>query len=262
MLDGILIARYNHLTAAILKGSQPIFIQGNSVGILLLHGFTASPYEMKALGEYLNQNGGFTISIPLLAGHGKDTETLNSVHWNEWINSAVVSYEKLKLHSSKIFVIGMSMGGSIALNFASKFKIDGLICMGTPTYITRLSCIARVLYPVIKSLKKKGGSDIADLEAKKNIVSLKTIPLHALIEFRKLLKDLKSKICYVECPIYLMHSKNDHTIKFDNMEIISKSVASKTIKIKAFEKSFHILPLDLESDVVFSESLGFIKSLI
>ena len=250
------------MTDVILKGAEPIFIQGNSVGILLLHGFTASPYEMKALGNYLHQNAEFTISIPLLAGHGKDTEILNSVHWNEWINSAVIAYEKLKLHSSKIFVIGMSMGGSIALNFASQFKIDGLICMGTPTYITKLSCFARVLYPLKKSLKKKGGADIADLDQKKKIVSLQTIPLHALLEFRKLLKDLQHRIPKVTCPTYLMHSKNDHTIEHENMEIISNSVSSSNIKTKTFEKSYHILPLDLERDIVYSESLNFIKSLI
>lgn len=250
------------MNTPILKGAEPIFIKGNSIGILLLHGFTASPYEMKELGIYLHKNGEFTISIPLLAGHGKDTEALNSVHWNEWINSAVDAYEKLKQNSSKVVVIGMSMGGSIALTFASKYNVDGLICMGTPTYITKLSCFARVLYPFKKSLKKTGGADIADLDQKKHIVSLQTIPLHALIEFRKLLKNLRKTLQQVICPVYLMHSKNDHTVDYKNMEIIHHSIASKKIKTKLFERSFHILPLDFERDTVYSESLDFIKSLI
>lgn len=251
-----------NLPYPISKGAEPVFISGNNVGVLLLHGFTASPYEMKFLGEFLNKNGGYTISVPLLAGHGRDTKTLNSVHWNDWVKSASDAYEKLKLTCTKIIVVGMSMGGSIALSFATKFPIDGLICMGTPLYITKVSGLARILYPFLKSVKKKGGPDIADENQKNSLVSLKTIPLHALIEFRKFLKTLPNDLKKVKCPLYLMHSVNDHTIEYQNMELIKNMVSSDNIKTMTFEKSFHILPLDLEKDKLNSECLEFINTLM
>ena len=40
----------------ILSGAEPLFIDGNKYGVLLLHGFTGSPYEMKALADLFAQS--------------------------------------------------------------------------------------------------------------------------------------------------------------------------------------------------------------
>ena len=48
---------------------SPFLLEGGRVGVLLIHGFTGSPPEMRLIGEYLHQRG-FTVAAPLLPGHG------------------------------------------------------------------------------------------------------------------------------------------------------------------------------------------------
>ena len=55
----------------IIPGCEPVYNAGGESACLLLHGFTSSPYEMRLLGEYLGREG-YTVSIPLLPGHGTD----------------------------------------------------------------------------------------------------------------------------------------------------------------------------------------------
>ena len=45
-------------------------------GILLLHGFTATPGTMRPLGEALHRDTGFTVYAPLLPGHGLTPEEI------------------------------------------------------------------------------------------------------------------------------------------------------------------------------------------
>ena len=51
---------------------RPFFLEGSrDHGILLIHGFTATPGTMNPLGQALAQKTGYTISAPLLPGHGR-----------------------------------------------------------------------------------------------------------------------------------------------------------------------------------------------
>lgn len=49
---------------------QPFFFEGdaiNDAGVLLLHGFTGSPAELRPLGEFLSRQG-YAAAAPLLPG--------------------------------------------------------------------------------------------------------------------------------------------------------------------------------------------------
>ena len=57
---------------------SPFILEGGTVGVLLIHGFTGSPTEMRLVGEYLNQHK-ITVSAPCLPGHGTTLDDLNQV---------------------------------------------------------------------------------------------------------------------------------------------------------------------------------------
>ena len=62
----------------LMAGAEPFFLPGRSEGVLLLHGFTGSPSEMKLYGAYLQQCG-YTVLAIRLAGHGTSPEDLERV---------------------------------------------------------------------------------------------------------------------------------------------------------------------------------------
>ena len=57
--------------------SSPFCFEGSSTGVLLLHGLTATPVEVRLIGQYLHERG-YTVSGPLLPGHGATVEAINA----------------------------------------------------------------------------------------------------------------------------------------------------------------------------------------
>lgn len=52
------------------------FFDGGPLGVLLIHGFTGAPPEMRPMGEYLAAKG-YTVSGPRLAGHAITWQQMN-----------------------------------------------------------------------------------------------------------------------------------------------------------------------------------------
>ena len=63
-------------------------------GILLLHGFTATPGTMRPLGEALHRDTGFTVYAPLLPGHGLTPEEMAKTRWYDWFRASQQAFDK------------------------------------------------------------------------------------------------------------------------------------------------------------------------
>src|SRR4030095_16396304 len=94
----------------IMPGAEPYFHRGGKVGCLCLHGFTASPAEVKWFAQHLAAEG-YTVYAPRLAGHGTRPQDLARTRWTDWYASASDGYHLLRQQCEKVFVCGMSMGG-------------------------------------------------------------------------------------------------------------------------------------------------------
>ena len=66
-----------------LVGAEPFFLPGGRHGVLLIHGFTGLPAELRLLGAYLNERG-FTVLAIRLAGHGTTVEDLSRMEHEDW----------------------------------------------------------------------------------------------------------------------------------------------------------------------------------
>src|SRR3954466_2961289 len=54
-----------------------------SVGVVCVHGFTGSPYDMRFLGGELAR-AGFHVHGLMLPGHGTRIEDLDATRWTDW----------------------------------------------------------------------------------------------------------------------------------------------------------------------------------
>ncbi len=98
------------------ESCEPFDLAGNSTGVLLLHGFTSTPQSVRHVGYELHMRTGFTITAPLLAGHGTSPEDLARTGHRDWIASAEAALHALQQRASRVIVAGLSLGGTIALN--------------------------------------------------------------------------------------------------------------------------------------------------
>ena len=98
------------------------------IGVLLVHGFTGTPASMRPWAHYLNERG-YTVSVPLIPGHGTTWHDLNHVKWQEWPARVESELRKLRERCSKVFICALSMGGGNSLYVTAKNQnlVDGLI---------------------------------------------------------------------------------------------------------------------------------------
>ena len=105
-----------------LNASFHLFPPGEMKGgILLLHGLTGSPYSLRALAKSLAEEGYYVLALRL-PGHGTVPGALTQVQWQEWqqatlFGAQVVQQEIAKHQASDFIIGGMSLGGTLALNY-------------------------------------------------------------------------------------------------------------------------------------------------
>ena len=243
---------------------DPIFRQGtNGAGVLLLHGFTGTPDSMRPVANKLIHSG-FTISAPLLAGHGTTPENLARTDWTTWFHSAQKAYMELHQKCSKIFVAGLSMGALLALKLAIDYPQSTVAigCLATPLHLK--SKISRLL-PFIRhtplrhlwKYQPKFSVDVKDPEAKENFWNINLMPLSCIYSLQDLQKLIHDSLPKVQTPILLIHSRHDSTSAYESMNEVAVKVSSTITETVTLENSYHIVTLDFDKELVAQKVTDF-----
>ena len=235
------------------------FNKKSSLGVYLIHGFSNTTYEVKELAQFLSTHGYHTVANNL-PGHGTNIEECNRVQYTDWLNAVKKDVAKLASESDKIYVIGCSMGGVIALYLASMFPINGCV-IGAPVLKFKNSFTVNYLNPILcKILKQSKKQSKTNIKTK--FYGYSSYPLIALNEFKKLIKVVISKIHKITQPILLIHSKNDKMSIKDNIEILKKSIKSKNKNVLIVDKAHHnLFDENPDQDLIFNTILNFIKNI-
>ncbi len=106
----------------------------NGEAIILIHGMTGTPHEMRFLANYLNRQG-YAIYCPRLANHGAPIHILQMSKWQDFYQTVRQSYLQIRGQYKHIYAGGLSMGALLALLLADEFKneIAGVSCL-SPLY--------------------------------------------------------------------------------------------------------------------------------
>jgi len=246
------------------KDSEPFSLGSDARGVLVVHGFTGSPFEMRLLGEELARRG-FAVEGVKLAGHAGTTRELAATTWHDWYRSASDALDRLRdrVHGERVAVAGLSMGGLLALELG-RLRGDALaaLCVMSaplwlpPQAVTFAQVTARL--PLVRSLAlpKLAGSDIRDPEMKRrnrDAVPRAGMPLSALASLVDLGAHLRDQLGEVETPTLLIHSERDHTVPFACMDAIAHRLGTSEYRKVVLRESFHVVTLDVERDRVFAE---------
>ncbi|MBT3240377.1 MAG: alpha/beta fold hydrolase [Chloroflexi bacterium] len=246
----------------ILKNADPFYFPGNGTGVILVHGFTGAPTEMRWLGEYLNQKG-YTVVGPRLAGHGTKIDDMIRTRWTDWAASVEDAWHLLKENTDQIFIIGLSMGGLLSLNHAAQFPVKGVVAMSTPLevpkkFFGKYRELARVVSKIYKSREKSGGGWFTP-EAKEGHISYSANPIRSVVELSYLVDEVKNNLGKISVPTLLIHSKDDAYVPIRNSERILKMLTTKDKELVKIEKAGHVITRDGDKEFVFNKVAEFIQ---
>jgi carboxylesterase len=105
---------------------RPFVLNGGAPAALLIHGFPGTPAEMRPIAQSLH-HAGWTAHGLLLPGFGLEIETLADRTHNEWLAAVHERLATLRRTHSPVVLVGLSMGGALALAAAAENPPDGVV---------------------------------------------------------------------------------------------------------------------------------------
>jgi len=226
---------------------------------LLIHGFTSSPREMNSLGDFLRSKG-FTVQVPTLPGHDSQPAALFETKSEDWLRAVESTYRELAATTSRVFVIGESMGAALALHVAANHPVLGVVALAPALRLSLWRKVAvHALSPITKWLSKRNGPDVRDKSRAHHLRSYDTYPTVSVKELLKTMRFVRNELPRVTAPLLIMHGRHDQTMSAINVDILRQGVRSAEIKTVFLENSSHILTLDFDQREVFDTVLTFLQ---
>ncbi len=244
----------------LIAGAEPFYRRGGAVGALLLHGFTGTPSEMRPLGEAL-AGAGLTVLGVRLAHHATQPRDMFRSHWHDWYTSALDGYYLLRDQCATIFVMGLSMGGTLALYLAAHQPVAGVVSLAGPSR-PRFEAMGwrarhgRAVSYCMPFLPKGAPSPTGD----PGHLSYPQYPVRAIPQFRALLAEMSAALPQVTAPALIIQSHADEAVPDANADYIYAHLGSAQKELLWLDRSGHILPEEVESAVVFERTLAFVRA--
>lgn len=238
--------------------AQPFYFKGNSTGVLVIHGFTGSTQSMLPYGKALAARG-YTVMGPRLPGHGTAVEDMAFRKYTEWTGEAERALNELCGQCERVFVTGLSMGGTITLFLAAHFgdKIAGIIPVNALAHTEPLLRLTPILKYLLKT-RPGVGSDIKKPEVQESCYT--QVPVAAAHELTKLLKVMREGLPSVSVPALVIASREDHVVREPaNAEYIMANLGSNNKELLWLENSYHVATLDNDAELIFEQAAEFIE---
>ena len=268
------------------SGDKSIFLKGdNGSAVILVHGLTGTPNEMKYLATYLNKRG-YTVICPVLANHGETIWVLKNTTWQELylsVREALITGE-LAGFNGPIFASGLSMGSLFALLLADEFKdrISGVSCLAPTLFYDGWNTpLSKLFFPfaytplrhlayfkesppygikneIIQERIHKYYSTarLDDIEGAEQF-GYPYFPVTLLHQLQLMVKHLEKKLPQMSFPIQLIQAKDDDVASVKNSKFIYDNVRSEIKEMVLLYNSYHVITADQERETVAEKVADF-----
>ncbi len=244
----------------IMPGAEPFTFEGNQTGVLLSHGFTGTTQSMRFIGEYLHQQGGFTVLGVRLSGHGTRPEDMARASAGEWAGDVESGLEKLQARCSKVFMGGLSMGGTLTLIMAAlhpqaiagALPINAAIYLDNPdlAFLAYQAGAPDTVPGVGADIKKPGETELV----------YPVVPVPAIRHLYGLMAVANELLPRVSCPTIVFTSREDHVVPPSNGPYILDRLGAVEKYLVWLDNSYHVATLDNDKEFIAAEMLAFIRA--
>lgn len=226
---------------------KPFFLAAptNKVGVVLSHGYKASPEEVRPLAEYLNKQG-YNVYAVRLHGHGTSAENLQHTSWLKWYDSYMRGVVALDQICEKVIFGGFSTGGLISLYASSKHPD---ICQGVISINAALK-LQDIRFRLVKTLnfwneisdkfRGRGIKDYIDDTPENPEINYSRNYIKGVNELGKLMKKVREILNQVLLPTLIIQDKGDPIVKPESGTIIYDNIHARNKQLLETQLNHHV----------------------
>lgn len=257
----------------IMKGAEPIFLKADGKrAILMIHGYIGTPTDFGHLPQLL-QEAGFTVSVQLLPGHGRDARGFSKTTSEELIHFIDNAYTDLKKSYDQVTLIGLSMGGALSVITTAHHVTDlpdQLILLAPYFrikhrwyYIFPAAFYCKIALPFIPYVERPAMfKQVFNKKALPYIVDydfISTKGTRAALEVSKRAKQDIAKLKNSKIPMLVIHSKKDKATDCSTTQKLIEQLGRSDVQVMILNNSNHLILWDYEAEQVEQEIINFLN---
>jgi carboxylesterase len=253
--------------------------EGGSTAVLLIHGLTGTPSEMKGIGKAISKHG-FTVHGVQLSGHCGDEQDLIQTGWRDWNESVETAFDCLRKYYRTVFVGGLSMGALLSLNLgaARQSQVAGLLLYSTTLFYDGWAIPKKRIFlkPALalgfaglirfeenfpfglKNTRTRERISRFMLRGDSSVAGNVATPGKSLVQLEQLISRTKRILPKVRTPTLVMHARDDDMSSLRNANYVVRNIGGNVEKV-ILENSYHMLTLDNDRDELVKRSVSFMR---
>ena len=247
---------------------MPIFIRGKSreIGIVLIHGYMATPLEVKGLAEFLGQIG-YRVYAPRLKGHGTSPDDLATRNYMEWVESVEEGYAIIRNNCKKVVVGGFSTGAGLALDLCTRVKdVDGVFAISPPLKLQDFSAkfvpAVNLWNWLMDRVKIESAKKEFVINSPENPhINYKRNPVSGILELERLMDSLEAKLADIKIPALIVQSFRDPVVNPEGSKRIFQLLGSTEKEYLLVNYERHGIILGEKCERVYKAVADFMKRL-
>lgn len=239
-------ARHREINAreSATADAAPFLLHGTSprrVGVLLAHGFLASPAEVRPLADRLQQ-ANFRVLAIRLKGHGTSPWDLRERAWRDWLDSVARGYDILRAYCDEVCIVGFSTGAALSLVHAAAEPpgLAGLVACSTPIRFRNRNMRfvpfvhgANQLIEWVSS--HEGVMPFRPNDPEHPHINYRHMPVRGLYELTRMVAHVKTRLPAVRCPTMILQGDDDHVVDPASAQHVYEHIGSA-------DKTLHYIP--------------------
>jgi carboxylesterase len=256
--------------------STRFFNEGDGHAVLLLHGLSSSPLELRFLARYL-QSEGFTVCAPVIEGYSAGTRDLPM---ERWLEGAVREFDALAARYERVSICGLSIGGALALRLVrARPSAQSLVLLSLTlaydgwaipwyrflldwAYYTPLRGRYRYREAEPFGLRNEALRAKIARAMQRNAfseVGPSTIALPALHQALRMARAARKEVAAIQNDTLVIHAIDDETSSPRNPRYVIDHIGSSFLRTVWLDDSYHMITSDNEREIVARETALFLR---
>lgn len=242
----------------VVEGGERLEMRADSDrAVLVLHGAGDTPQVVAGLAKHLHARG-FTVTAPLLAGHGRELAALGKTQAAEWHEQVWSEFDALAEYHSWVGVVGLSMGGALALDLAaSRSDVAALVLLAPyvalPGPVRHLAETSRYWGWMLPYFSSLGSESIHDRDAAARGLSHGIVTPSLLRALLEVVNTAHEAAPDVRSPTLVIQSREDNRIAPEVAESAFARLGSPEKTFRWVHGAGHVITVDYGHKRVFEQ---------